>query len=375
MVRRNFALKDVVTPTGSSEGMALWHRVSRFIAEEDGSAEERFDALALDIFQYQFGHNPVYRRWCGHLGWTEERVSATADWMDIPTMPVESFKWETVRTGNLGESMDPLTFRTSGTTGSRQGVHHVHTPGLYRLSACHGFQSIFGPPSDDGAVVFGLLPGYLDRPDSSLVHMVGLLRNAGWCEQNGAPEGGFFLNNVEGLFTAMEEAVAAGRTVVLIGVTWALVDAGRAWSASGRKGVGDAVHIIVTGGMKGRREEWVSERVRATLSEGFGTERIGGEYGMTELLSQAWSLEGGLYGTPHWMRVRIRRTDDPLTGAAKGGTGGVDILDLANLGSCAFLSTRDLGRFVEGDEIPSGSFEILGRFDDAEVRGCNLLIA
>ena len=375
MAHRYFALEDVVTPTGSEVGVSLWHRVNRFIAAGVESGSDGFNALALDIFRHQFGHNPVYRRWCGHIGWTEERVATTSDWMDIPTMPVESFKWETIRTGDIGESLDPLTFRTSGTTGSRQGVHHVHTPGLYRLSACHGFQSVFGPPSDEGAVLFGLLPGYLDQPDSSLVHMVGLLRKAGWCEQGSTPEEGFFLDNVEGLFKAMETAMAAGRTVVLIGVTWALVDAAEAWSKSRGTSLGDAVKIIVTGGMKGRREEWVSERVRATLSKGFGTGRIGGEYGMTELLSQAWSLEGGLYRTPHWMRVRIRRTDDPLTGAAEGGTGGVDVVDLANLGSCAFLSTRDLGRFVEGDEIPSGSFEILGRFDDAEVRGCNLLIA
>lgn len=374
MDRRTTPLEDVVTPCGSAGGVALWQKVRSFMLAGTESGTEEFGLLAIEVFRHQFKSNPVYRRWCGHLGWTEKRARDMAHWRDIPCMPVESFRWETIRTSDIAEASGPIVFRTSGTTGSHRGEHHVHTPGLYQLSAVQGFQSNFGPPSDDGAVVFGLLPGYLERADSSLVHMVGMLRKVGWCEAGGAPEDGFFLADLERLFAAVAAAVAASRPVVLIGVTWAMVDAAEAWRNSGRPALGEAVQVMVTGGMKGRREEWVSERVRQVLSAGFGLSRVGGEYGMTEMLSQAWSMDNGLYQAPHWMRVRIRRTDDPFVEASDGSTGGVDVVDLANLGSCSFLSTQDLGRTVQCCYEPSRTFEILGRFDDAEVRGCNLLI-
>jgi hypothetical protein len=204
--------------------------------------------------------------------------------------------------------------------------------------------------------------------------MVTLLREQGWMEAGGHPAGGFFLDNVEALFEAMGSIQAAGRTVVLIGVTWALVDAAEAWKSSGRPPLTERVHIAITGGMKGRREEWVSERVRSTIQRGFGCRTVAGEYGMTELLSQAWSLKNGLYETPPWMRIRIRRTDDALSINDSGATGGVDVIDLANLASCAFLSTQDLARPSTSNIEGIQAFELLGRFDRSEVRGCNLLV-
>ncbi len=368
-------LEDVVMPSGSAEGVALWHAVADFIAGSTGDAQnEAFNNLALRVFRFQYQGCTLYRTWCGHLGWSPLDVTSLSRWQDIPAMPVEAFRWGDVHSEGLIENRPPLVFRTSGTTGADRGTHRVLTPELYRMSATVGFAQRFGPPSDHGAVVLGLLPGYLERPDSSLVHMVEMLRAAGWIEDNGRPSDGFFLNDVGALFDAIDALREAGRTVVLIGVTWALVDASEAWKASGRAPLTKGVHIAVTGGMKGRREEWVAERVRRALQSGFGCTEVAGEYGMTELLSQAWSLKEGVYQIPPWMRVRIRRTDDPLSINVSGSTGGVDVIDLANLSSCAFLSTQDLARHHAADITGNQSFTLLGRFDRSEVRGCNLLV-
>ena len=341
---------------------------------EDLTLEE-FNGLALDVFRLQFRLNPLYRRWCLAIGWTDERADALDRASGIPHLPVEAFKWGDVHTAGVEEpGVSSLVFRTSGTTGGTQarGVHAVRTPGLGALSARIAFERVYGPPGEGGAVLLGLLPGYLERSDSSLVHMVENLREAGWALPGESAGDGFYLRNEVGLFAAMDTALEQGRKPVCIGVTWALVDAASAWAASGRGALSDAVAIVETGGMKGRRKEWVREQVHAHLMAGFGCSAIQGEYGMTELLSQAWSPGSGQYETPPWMRVRIRRTDDPLTEERTGATGGLDIVDLANLGSCCFLSTQDLARPLSG---PLGRrFEILGRFDHAEVRGCNLMV-
>ena len=179
-----------------------------------------------------------------------------------------------------------------------------------------------------------MLPGYLERSDSSLVHMVEDLREAGWALPGESPADGFHLHDVEGLFRAIDRSVAQGRKPVVIGVTWALVDAAGAWASLGRGPLPDTVSIVETGGMKGRRKEWVREEVHAHLQAGFGCDAIAGEYGMTELLSQAWSTGGGQYETPPWMRVRIRRADDPFPPSPADPLGGLNLVDLANVGSC-----------------------------------------
>jgi len=344
------------------------------IASGDGLTDARFEELSLAAFRLQFQLNPVYHRWCKSIGWTESSANCLNRASRIPALPVEAFRWNDVGTEFIEEPEPPLVFRTSGTTNlpGDRGVHTVHTPQLYRLSAREGFARVFGPPGNEGAVVLGLLPGYLERHDSSLVHMVEDLRNAGWKLPTETGAEGFHLNDLHGLFRAIELAVEHGRKPVVIGVTWALVDAAEAWSASGRGPLPDGVIIVETGGMKGRRNEWVREQVHAHLMEGFGCAAIHGEYGMTELLSQAWSTGDGRYGTPPWMRVRIRRADDPFSEEAPGATGGLDIFDLANLGSCCFLSTQDLARPLPGP--PGRAFEVLGRFDNSEVRGCNLMV-
>lgn len=360
----------------SSEGQRLLEEISQclVVSEEAQWTEDRFNRLALKVFRFQWSNNRLYRRWCEALTWTPARVEAVTRWTDIPTLPVEAFKWGEVRTEGVEEREgEPLVFRTSGTTGSSPGVHTVRTPALYDKASAAGFRREFGSAEAGRAELLALLPGYLERPDSSLVHMVRGLRQQGWKAPESTVDDGFFLDDVHGLFRAVDRSLERGRRPVVLGVTWAMVDAADAWLASGRPPMGDRVIVVETGGMKGRRKEWVREAVHEHLTAGFGCACVGGEYGMTELLSQAWSQSGGLYQPPPWMRVRLRRTDDPLSPKASMGTGGVDIVDLANVGSCSFLSTQDLGKFASLDE-DAGAFEILGRFDHAEVRGCNLMV-
>ena len=360
---------------GQEDGHALRDRIAAAIRSGEDLTSAAFDALTLAAFRLQFAANPLYGQWCRYIGWTADRVARLERASEIPCLPVEAFKWGDVHTAGTEEGgADPVRFRTSGTTSDThlRGVHTVRTPDLYRLSARSGFERVHGPPSADGAVVLGLLPGYLERSDSSLVHMVEDLRKAGWALPGESPADGFHLHDVGELFQAIDHALARGRKPVVIGVTWALVDAADAWAASGRDPISNAVSIVETGGMKGRRKEWVREEVHAHLKSGFGCDAIRGEYGMTELLSQAWSSGSGHYVTPPWMRVRIRRTDDPFSAESGGATGGLDLIDLANLGSCCFLSTQDLARPLPG--APGRQFEVLGRFDHAEVRGCNLMV-
>lgn len=361
---------------GSEEGNALWRKVVDFIGApaEDPATADGFGPLALEVFRYQAVHNPVYARWLDLLGWNPDRIADLEDWSCVPALPVEAFKWSRVLAEGVQESVPAEVFRTSGTTGDRPGTHHVRTPGLYRWSAIHGFARTFGAPGPGGPVLLALLPGYLERPDSSLVHMVRILRAEGWMEEGGTPDGGFHLEDRGRLFDALDAVRASGREVVLIGVTWALVDAAAEWAQSGRPPLESGVHIVVTGGMKGRREEWVADRIADVLGAGFGCPDVAGEYGMTELLSQAWSRAEGIYHPPHWMRVRIRRTDDPFALQDSGATGGADVVDLANLGSCSFLSTRDLVRPAGTGTAGREAFALLGRFDHAEVRGCNLMV-
>lgn len=331
-----------------------------------------FNALALSIFRHQFVANSMYRKWCMALGWSDQKAKEVAQWREIPCMPVEAFKWGEVTTQGVAEEASPMVFRTSGTTGQNRGAHHVHTPALYAASAHQGFQRQFGPPDPQSAVLLALLPGYLERSDSSLVHMVCDLRASGWRMPDRSVKDGFYLHDFEGLFRAIDEVLESGRRPVVMGVTWALVDAAQAWKDSGRAPLSSRVRLVETGGMKGQRKEWVREEVHGFLKAQFGCQSVEGEYGMTELLSQAWSKGDGQYVTPPWMRIRVRRTDDPLSIQADGATGGLDVMDLANVGSCSFLSTQDLVR-PWGKEDGRG-FEVLGRFDHSEVRGCNLLV-
>ena len=289
---------------------------------------------------------------------------------EIPALPVEAFKWDAVRTGGKQEEGPGCLFRTSGTTGQVQGEHHVATPDVYRAASARGFQDRFGP-REDGAELLALLPGYLERPDSSLVHMVRDLREAGWCAPGDSAEAGFFLDDLQGLFHAIDRAWEAGRKPVLMGVTWAMVDAAEAWQSRARPSMGERVAVLETGGMKGRRKKGPGGSARATQ----GWIRMHGHRrGIRhDRVAQPSVVPGrrGIIGPPPWMRATAPHRR-PLDHQISGATGGLDVIDLANLGSCAFLSTQDLARPKGGD--PHREFEVLGRFDHAEVRGCNLMV-
>lgn len=311
---------------------------------------EEFEAAALETFHDQYRHVPVYREFCEHLGAEPSRVARLGD---IPFLPIEIFKTHRV----LREGARPeIVFRSSGTTGSARSCHYVADAGLYRESFSRCFRRFYGLPED--YCILALLPSYRERPDASLIYMVSEL-----IDQSRHPLSGFVGEDPDPLSGVLQDLKGSKEKVLLLGVSFALLDLARAEPVS----LPDAI-IMETGGMKGRRREMVRQELHAVLCKGFGVARIHSEYGMTELLSQAYSPGGGLFRCPPWMQVRMRDTEDPLDYIGYGKTGGINVIDLANQHSCAFLATQDLGRLY-----PDGSFEVLGRFDHSDIRGCNLM--
>lgn len=311
---------------------------------------EAFNALALDLFRLHAAHNPVYRAFVQGLRITPDRVGSIEA---IPFLPIQAFRDHRV----LLEGLTPaLTFTSSGTTAAITARHPVPWPALYERAFMTGFRSALGDPAMWR--IIALLPAYLERPDSSLVHMAQRL-----VEASGDPLGGLYLNQYAQVAELLRRSGEEGRRTLLLGVPFALLDLAEQHPMPLRH-----VHIVETGGMKGRRPELVREDLHERLRQAFGVDRVGGEYGMTELLSQAWSPGAGRYHCPPWMSVRIREVNDPFAPQQVGRTGGIDIIDLCNIASCPFISTQDLGRLH-----PDGSFEVLGRFDHSDVRGCNLL--
>ena len=316
------------------------------------SGARSFERLALDIFRFQAAGCPVYREYLGLLGVDPGKVDSL---LSIPFMPVSFFRDHTVLTG---DGPAEKVFLSSGTTGVRQSRHHLKDPAIYDRSLEEGFHLFYGDPSQ--YVVMGLLPSYLEREGSSLIYMVNRLM-----QLSGNDLGGFFLSDHDALFRSIDKARWAGLKVFLIGVTFALLDL-----AEGHpRDLSDLI-IIETGGMKGRRREMIREEVHEILMKAFGVSSVHSEYGMTELLSQAWSDGGGLFTAPPWMKVLIRDSHDPADHTDEpGASGGISIIDLANIWSCSFIATADLGRMH-----PGGQFEVQGRFDEADIRGCNLLV-
>jgi phenylacetate-coenzyme A ligase PaaK-like adenylate-forming protein len=307
-----------------------------------------FEALALETFALQYRHVSVYKEFCEHLGKHPSQVKGL---LEIPFLPIDFFKSHKVLSGEL---QPEIVFRSSGTTGSTRSQHYVADLGLYRESFTRGFEHFYGKPSD--YCIVALLPSYRERSDASLSYMVGEL-----IAQSTHPESGFYNPGETG---ALLERLAESQTkLLLIGVTFALLDL----VEKPLKTIPNAI-VMETGGMKGRRKEMVRAELHSILSKGFGLQEIHSEYGMTELLSQAYSSGQGLFRCPPWMQVRIRDTEDPLSPMETGRTGGVDIIDLANQHSCAFIATQDLGK-----SYANGTFEILGRFDHSDIRGCNLM--
>lgn len=311
-----------------------------------------FTATALQVFRYQAAHNPVYRTFIAGLNIDPIAVSSVAQ---IPFMPVEFFKSHPVITGT--DSAE-VVFTSSGTTGMITSSHTLTDISWYVDSFRKAFDLFYGDVTN--YTVLALLPAYLEREGSSLIYMAQDL-----IAQSNNPDSGFFLYNHQQLYDNLQKQKAAGQPTILIGVTFALLDFVEQYQI-------DFPELIVmeTGGMKGRRKEMIREELHATLCAGFGVAKIHSEYGMTELLSQAYSKGDGIFNCPPWMKIIARDTNDPLTLVGTGKTGGINIIDLANINSCSFIATQDLGR-VYGD----GSFEVLGRFDNSDIRGCNLLIA
>lgn len=312
---------------------------------------EAFSALALELFFLHAKHNAVYREYLQALTIDPGSITTVER---IPCLPIGLFRNRRILLDGLEAS---LQFTSSGTTGPVTSTHHVPWPELYERSFRTSFGAEYGQPSRWR--ILALLPAYLERPGSSLVYMAEKL-----IEKSGDPKSGTWLHNLDGLAGLLLESEADGIPTLLLGVPFALLDLAEKHPMPFKHTV-----IMETGGMKGRRPEMVREELHRILKEAFSVDRIHSEYGMTELLSQAWSQGEGIYRCPPWMRVLTRDVNDPFAHVAAGRTGGIDVIDLCNIASCPFISTQDLGR-VHAD----GSFEVLGRFDNSDLRGCNLLV-
>ena len=314
-------------------------------------SKDEFESKALDVFRFQFKNNPIYNEFCHYLGRSSSSVKKL---QQIPFLPIHFFKSKKVVATN---SDVQTVFSSSGTTGQAFSKHYITDIKLYERSYTKGFQYFYG---DVGQYcIIALLPSYLERSGSSLIYMVN-----GLIEKSNHPESGFYLNGIDRLIDTLTTLDAKGNKVLLIGVSFALLDLVEKHQLRLKNTI-----VMETGGMKGRRKELIRKELHDYLKKGFGIETIHSEYGMTELLSQAYSKGNGRFKTPPWMKLLIRDTEDPLNFVPFGKTGGINVIDLANINSCSFIATQDLGKMYE-----DGSFEILGRFDHSDVRGCNLMV-
>jgi len=311
----------------------------------------QFTEIALQIFNHQANHCAVYREFLNGLKINPQNVVSIRQ---IPFLPIEFFKTHTVISSN--ESVE-ITFTSSGTTGMISSRHLVTDVTWYTESFRKAFQLFYGHVR--GYTVLALLPSYLERQGSSLIYMADDL-----IKQSGDPNSGFFLYNHAELYHRLKKQQHAQKPTLLIGVTFALLDFIENYPI-------DFPELIVmeTGGMKGRRKEMIREELHAQLCKGFGVGAIHSEYGMTELLSQAYSKGNGIFNCPPWMKIIARDTNDPMNFLEHDKTGGINVIDLANFNSCSFIATQDLGKIYA-----NGSFKVLGRFDNSDIRGCNLLV-
>ncbi|WP_188048985.1 acyl transferase [Flavobacterium sp. GP15] len=315
------------------------------------SSQKQFEKIALKVFRHQYENNQVYREFCELLKTDSHKVKSVEQ---IPFLPIQFFK-----SHNVVSNTDAIeaVFTSSGTTGTITSKHLVTDASIYEESYRKGFSEFYGNIED--YVVLALLPSYLEREGSSLIYMVEDL-----IKLSNQPESGFYLHNHDELIKKLIELDQAGQNVILIGVTYALLDLIEKQQFNLKHTI-----IMETGGMKGKRKEMIREELHQQLCEGFGVSSIHSEYGMTELLSQAYSLGEGIFECPSWIQILIRDTEDALTYIPQGKTGGINVIDLANINSCSFIATQDLGK-----KNPNNSFEVLGRFDNSDIRGCNLMV-
>lgn len=311
----------------------------------------RFDSLALDLFRFQYSNNPVYNQYVKALKIVGDQVRTV---QDIPFLPIQFFKSHAVRT----TAFEPeAVFESSGTTQTINSRHYVKDLSVYRQGFTRAFEQFYGSLTD--WCIIGLLPSYLERNNSSLVVMVDEM-----IRQSGHPDSGFYLYEHEKLQQVLQRMEQRQQRTLLIGVTFALLDLAKKYPMSLQHTV-----VMETGGMKGRREEMTRPEVHELLKSAFHTKAIHSEYGMTELLSQAYSPGDGIFNCPPWMKVLVRQEDDPFD-VRYTGSGIVNVIDLANIYSCSFIATEDVGIVYD-----NGSFAVQGRLDNSDIRGCSLMVS
>ncbi len=306
-----------------------------------------FESIALEVFHFQLENCQVYGDYVRLLNRLQPKSVN-----EIPFLPISFFKSHSIITKDLPVQFD---FMSSGTTGMIRSKHLVQKPEMYIRSFTEIYHQFIGNPAEQ--VILALLPNYLEQGNSSLVYMVDHL-----IQQTNSPLSGFFLEEYDALILNYQQAISEGKKVVIFGVSYALLDL-----AEQKVNLSQA-QIIETGGMKGRRKELTKEELHDQLKQGLGCEFISSEYGMTELFSQSYSNKDGLFDLPKWMEIKIRETNDPFQYVDDGKTGGINVIDLANLYSCSFIATQDLGKRI------GNQFQLMGRFDNSDLRGCNLMV-
>jgi phenylacetate-coenzyme A ligase PaaK-like adenylate-forming protein len=319
------------------------------------SSQIDFDKTALEIFRFQAKENVVYKKYIEQLKMIPEKINSVSE---IPFLPIHFFKTHKIISQPKTKNQKPETiFSSSGTTGNETSKHYVTELKIYKQSFLKCFEMFYGNVEE--YCLLALLPSYLERKDSSLIYMTDAL-----IKKNKHPESGFYLDNLNQLSQTLQKVENKNQKTILLGVTYALLDFAEQFPMKLNHAV-----IMETGGMKGKRKEMLREEVHEILCNAFHVNKIHSEYGMTELLSQAYSKGNGIFFTPPWMKIFIRDVNDPVTLIENGKSGGINIIDLANIYSCSFIATQDLGK-----KFNDGSFEVLGRFDESDLRGCNLMI-
>lgn len=314
--------------------------------------DSEFEALSIEVFKFQYFNNSIYKKYVDLLNIKPEYIQTIKD---IPFIPIEFFKEHEIILDGYESKVE---FFSSGTTGSIQSKHLIANENIYIESFVKAFELFYGNIND--YCFLALLPGYLERKGSSLIYMVNKLM-----ELSNHPKNGFYLNELSNLADSIKHLKENEQKFMLFGVTYALLDFAEMYPMELSNGI-----IMETGGMKGKRKELIKTEIHSILISAFSTTQIHSEYGMTELLSQAYSKGSGLFETPSWMKILIRDTYDPYSYVEEGKSGGINVIDLANLYSCSFIETKDLGR-----KNKKGQFDVIGRFDNSDIRGCNLLVA
>ena len=312
--------------------------------------DTEFNEIALEIFRYQYNNNHIYKQF---IDINDFKISEINHYKSIPFLPIEFFKTHKILTSNI---IPEMFFESSGTSGMTRSRHFISNIDIYEKSFLKGFETFYG--NIEKYSLIALLPNYQEQKNSSLIYMINKLIAA---TKN--TDSGFYLYNLENLAKKLTELNTKKQQTILFGVTYALLDLAENFPVN----IPETI-IFETGGMKGRRKEMIREELHKTLKKAFKVNTIHGEYGMTELLSQAYSKENGRFYAPKWMKILIRETNDPFSILENNITGGINIIDLANIESCSFIATQDLGIVFK-----DGSFEISGRFDNSDIRGCNLM--